>query len=123
VSRDGSWASHGRLVGVSRGLGPVSRWLGQRGTLALPTAVAGVRWPAGSCALASSVNDLFLGWMAVVEGVDHRGDDLFAATLVNTALVRANKPLMMITAMRHAATAARLACLSGPMLSEPVPVG
>jgi len=46
-----------------------------------------------------------------------------AATLVNTALVRAEKPILMATAMRHAATAGRLAYLSGPMPSEPVPVG
>jgi thiazole synthase len=38
-----------------------------------------------------------------------------AATLVNTALVRARDPLKMAVAMRHAATAGRLAYESGPM--------
>lgn len=38
-----------------------------------------------------------------------------AATLVNTALVRAKEPMRMALAMRHAATAGRLAYESGPM--------
>lgn len=38
-----------------------------------------------------------------------------AATLINTALVRARDPLRMAVAMRHAATAGRLAYESGPM--------
>jgi len=38
-----------------------------------------------------------------------------AATLVNTALVRAQDPLKMATAMRQAATAGRLAYEAGPM--------
>jgi thiazole synthase len=38
-----------------------------------------------------------------------------AATLVNTALVRAHDPIKMAVAMRHAATAGRLAFESGPM--------
>lgn len=41
-----------------------------------------------------------------------------AATLVNTALVKARDPLKMATAMRHAATAGRLACESGPMAGD-----
>jgi thiazole synthase len=38
-----------------------------------------------------------------------------AATLINTALVRAREPMKMAVAMRHAATAGRLAYESGPM--------
>lgn len=38
-----------------------------------------------------------------------------AATLVNTALVQAKEPMKMALAMRHAATAGRLAYESGPM--------
>jgi len=38
-----------------------------------------------------------------------------AATLVNTALVRAQDPIKMAVAMRHATTAGRLAFESGPM--------
>jgi thiazole synthase len=38
-----------------------------------------------------------------------------AATLVNTALVRAQDPIKMAIAMRHATTAGRLAYESGPM--------
>ncbi|MEO6501894.1 MAG: HisA/HisF-related TIM barrel protein [Jatrophihabitantaceae bacterium] len=38
-----------------------------------------------------------------------------AATLVNTALVRAQDPIKMAVAMRHATTAGRLAYESGPM--------
>lgn len=45
-----------------------------------------------------------------------------AATLVNTALVRAREPLKMAVAMRHATVAGRLAYESGPMAEEVVPV-
>lgn len=38
-----------------------------------------------------------------------------AATLVNTALIRAQDPIKMAVAMRHATTAGRLAYESGPM--------
>lgn len=41
-----------------------------------------------------------------------------AATLVNTALVRARDPLKMATAMRQAAMAGRLAYESGPMAGD-----
>lgn len=41
------------------------------------------------------------------------------ATLVNTALVRAEDPLKMATAMRHATIAGRLAYESGPMAAVP----
>lgn len=40
------------------------------------------------------------------------------ATLVNTALVRAGDPIKMARAMRHAATAGRLAYESGPMAGD-----
>ncbi|WIY02213.1 hypothetical protein QRX60_50950 [Amycolatopsis mongoliensis] len=43
-----------------------------------------------------------------------------AATLVNTALVRAGNPLKMAKAMRHAATAGRLAYESVPMAGDAV---
>lgn len=41
-----------------------------------------------------------------------------AATLVNTALVRAGDPIKMARAMRHATTAGRLAYESGPMAGD-----
>jgi thiazole synthase len=46
-----------------------------------------------------------------------------AGVLVNTALVRAQSPLLLATAMKHAVRAGRLAYLSGPMKGGPVPAG